>query len=82
MRGIYIRILYDNGIEKEYAFDSSEELTPAELEIAVRELKEAYVVPAFRGERPEGDGCMTFESEGRDISVNLAKVSEVAFSIR
>ncbi|MCQ4085858.1 hypothetical protein [Saccharibacillus sp. JS10] len=82
MRGIYIRILYDNGIEKEYMLDSSDELTPAELEIAVRELKEAYVIPAFRGERPTGEGCMNFESEGHDISVNLAKVSEIRFSIR
>ncbi|NGZ74184.1 hypothetical protein [Saccharibacillus alkalitolerans] len=82
MRTIYIHILYDNGIEKEYAFDSSEELTPAEMEIAVRAFKDAYIIPAFRGERPEEGGCMTFESEGRDISINLAKVSEIGFSIR
>ncbi len=82
MRTIHIRILYDNGIEKDYAFDSSEELTPAEMEIAIRELKEAYVIPAFRGEKTESVGCLTFESEGRDISINLAKVAEVAFSIR
>lgn len=82
MRTIHIRILYDNGTENEYAFDSNEELTPAELEIAVKELKEAYVIPAFRGERPEGGACMTFESGGEDISINLAKVSEIGFSIR
>lgn len=82
MRTIHIRILYDSGIEKEYMFDSSEELTAAEMEIAIRELKEAYVIPAFRGETTDSAGCLAFESEGRDISINLAKVAEVAFIIR
>ncbi|GGN95434.1 hypothetical protein [Saccharibacillus kuerlensis] len=82
MRTIYIHILYDNGIEKEYAFDSSEELTPAEMEIAIREFKDAYIIPVFRGEKSEGSSYMTFESEGRDISINLHKVSEIGFSIR
>lgn len=82
MRTIYIRVLYDNGIEKEYAFDSKEELTPAEMDIAINEFKEAYIEPSFRGEKLRGGGCMTFESEGKDISVNLNKVSEISFSIR
>ena len=82
MRTIYIRILYDNGIEKEYAFDSKEELTPAEMEIAINEFKEAYVEPSFRGEKLKGGGCLNFESEGRDVNVNLNKVSEISFSIR
>ncbi|WP_172200309.1 hypothetical protein [Saccharibacillus qingshengii] len=82
MRTINIRILYDNGIEKEYAFDSSEELTAAEMEIAIREIKEAYIIPAFRGEKSDSIGCLTFESGGQEISVNLAKVAEIAFAIR
>ncbi|WP_172250326.1 hypothetical protein [Saccharibacillus deserti] len=82
MRKIHIRILYDNGIEKEYAFDSSEELTAAEMEIAIREIKEAYIIPAFRGEKFESVGCLTFESGEREISINLAKVAEIAFAIR
>ncbi|MDO3409546.1 hypothetical protein QWJ34_07200 [Saccharibacillus sp. CPCC 101409] len=82
MRTIYIHILYDNGVERQYVFDSSEELTHAEMEIAVKEFKDAYITPAFRGEKPTVGEHMTFESEGRDINVNLSKVSEIVFSIR